>query len=108
MAALMAGSTLALGQSLPGGPDPVEGHRLALFLCAPCHVVATDQELPPILDKPAPPFLAIANRPDTTEASLRRFLLTTHRTTSKMPNPNLADYQINAIVAYLLSLKSQH
>ena len=107
MVTLMAGSTLALGQDLPGPPDPVAGHRLALLLCAPCHVVATDQEQPPMLDNPAPAFLAIANRPDTTEASLRRFLLTTHRTTSKMPNPELADYQMNAIVAYLLSLKSQ-
>jgi Cytochrome c len=111
VASLMAGSTLASGQVLPGPPDPVEGHRLAIALCTPCHVVATDQELPPVLYKPAPPFLVIANRPNTTEASLRQFLLTTHSTmrpTFTMPNPALADYQLNAIVAYLLSLKGQH
>ncbi len=110
IAALLGGSVQGGAQGLPGGPDPVEGHRLALSLCTPCHVVATDQELPPILDHPAPPFRTIAKRPDTTEASLKHFLLTTHSTMQpsfSMPNPGLADYQVNALVAYLMTLKNR-
>jgi len=37
------------------------------------------QEHPPMLRPPAPPFAEIAQRPDTTEASLTKFIATTHR-----------------------------
>jgi hypothetical protein len=45
---------------------------------------------------------------DLSEATLRKFLSTLHRNIgrdSKMPNRLLADFQIDEIVAYLLSLK---
>jgi len=109
--ALAAAVSSASAQGLTGETDTSAGHRLALLLCAPCHVVASDQESPPTLAKPAATFLSIANRRNVTAESLRAFLRTTHSTTTppfKMPNPQLADYQTDAIVSYPLSLKGQH
>lgn len=102
----------AIAQNLPGPADPVEGHRLALTLCSACHVVAADQEDLPLRDPAAPPFQSIANKPGVTAESLRHFMLTTHKTMSSkptytMPSQDLADYQLNAIVAYLMSLRKQ-
>lgn len=78
------------------------GHKFALQVCAACHVVAKDQTTRPILKPPAPSFSVIARRPSVTEAFLRGFLRTPH---GKMPNPELADFQIDEVVAYMLSLK---
>ena len=50
------------------------GRRLALEVCASCHVVSADQGRAPILNPPAPAFVEIAARPEVTEASLRKFL----------------------------------
>ena len=78
-------------------------------LVAACHVVAADQISPPILKPPAPSFVAIVKHGDVSEASLRKLLSTPHGNlgrSAKMPNPQLADFQIDKVVAYLLSLKS--
>jgi len=64
---------------------------------------ATDQRSSPILRTPVPTFDAIANKPETTAASLRTFLFTTHGKVINppgMPNPELADYQMNEVIAY--------
>jgi mono/diheme cytochrome c family protein len=90
---------------------PSQGHRFALLACAPCHVVATDQEAPPILRAPGPSFDAIANKPGTTGDSLREFLSTTHvnvAASTKMPNPQLADYQMAKVIDYILSLRHKN
>jgi cytochrome c2 len=84
------------------------GRVFAEKVCAACHVVAEDQRFAPILKPPAPSFLDIARRPDLSEASLRQFLRAPHGDkgkNSKMPNALLAQYQIDEVVAYLLSLK---
>lgn len=78
------------------------GHKFALQVCAACHVVAGDQTTRPILKPPAPSFSRIVRRPSVTEAFLRGFLRTPH---GKMPNPELADFEIDEVVAYMLSLK---
>ena len=99
------------GRCLAQPASVSEGHRLALLICASCHVVASDQEIPPTLRKPTPSFVSIANRRGVTAESVGNFLRTTHSTITppfKMPNPKMADYQIDAIVSYLLSLKGQH
>jgi mono/diheme cytochrome c family protein len=80
------------------------GRAFALQVCAACHVVAKDQQSAPILKPPAPSFAAIVRRPKTTEAFLRAFLGAPH---GKMPNPQLADFQIDEVVAYMLSLKQR-
>jgi len=84
------------------------GHSFALKACGACHVVAADQEAPPILYNPAPSFDVIANKRGTTADSLRLFLKTTHTTIrepNNMPNPMLADYQTAEVIAYILSLR---
>ena len=90
--------------------DPAEGHRLALRICSACHVAAADQEAVPLLKKPAPSFQQIANRPSTSAASLRNFLMTIHRTLANgtdMPNPELTDDQTRDVVSYMMSLRSE-
>lgn len=88
--------------------DARAGRALSLKLCTPCHVVSPDQELPPILRPPAPSFRAIANRPTTTDDSLRRFLTHTHaslRDVSGMPNPQLTEDQVREAAAFIMSLR---
>lgn len=115
-AALTAGSLLLIGTLTTGASIRAlseeaaisQGHRFALLVCAACHVVATDQGGPPILRIPGPSFDAIANKPEITAASLRAFLTTTHAKIAipaGMPNPQLADYQIDEVVSYILSLR---
>ena len=90
---------------------PAKGHAFALLVCAACHVVASDQEAPPILRNPGPSFDAIANKPSTTVESLRTYLATTHAKIAPgtgMPNPQLADYQMTEIITYILSLRLTH
>jgi mono/diheme cytochrome c family protein len=90
--------------------DVQEGHRLATLICSACHVAARDQPFEPILRPPAPTFESIAQRSSITADSVRMFLSTTHRDISSpngMPNPQLLDYQINQITAYLLSLRKR-
>ena len=84
------------------------GRKLALEVCASCHVVVPDQARAPVLKPPAPAFSEIAARPDLTEASVRRFLAEAHgeaRRNSAMPAFMLHGSQIDAVVAYVLSLK---
>jgi mono/diheme cytochrome c family protein len=84
------------------------GRKLALEVCASCHVVSADQARAPVLNPPAPGFAEIAARPDLTEATVRRFLAEAHgqsRRNTAMPAFLLPSSQIDAVVAYLMSLK---
>jgi mono/diheme cytochrome c family protein len=109
-AALFAAS-LAVSASAaePAAADDARaGRALSLKLCTPCHVVSPDQELPPILRPRAPSFRTIANRPGTTDESLRRFLTETHaslRDVSGMPNPQLTEDQVREAAAFIMSLR---
>jgi mono/diheme cytochrome c family protein len=88
--------------------DVAAGRKLALDVCASCHVVAPDQARAPVLNPPAPSFAEIAARPDVSDASLRRFLAEPHgnpRRMSNMPAFLLPPSEVEAAVAYLLSLK---
>jgi len=83
------------------------GRKFAELVCSPCHVVSPDTDETPILRQPGPSFAAIAARPSTTDATLRAFLQTSHPDigpAARMPNPRLADYEIDEVVAYILSL----
>lgn len=103
IASLLGAVAPSVGQeSNPPADARVAGHKFALQVCAACHVVAKDQTTRPILKPPAPSFLRIMRRPSVTEAFLRGFLRTPH---GKMPNPELADFQIDEVVAYMLSLE---
>ena len=113
---VVAAATCAIGfadaQESKSHNDKAEivaaGHDFALEVCAACHVVSHDQKSAPILKPPAPNFLELVRRQDLTEASLRKFLSAPHGNVgrrNKMPNPRLAEFQIDKIVAYMLSLK---
>lgn len=90
-------------------PLPVLGKNLARIECSQCHVVSPDQEFPPSLDVSAPSFEVIANRPATSERSLRHFISTTHwdgqTIPIKMPAPGLTKQETTAVVAYIMSLR---
>jgi len=91
--------------------DPATGRHLARIICSACHVVGADQSVSPILRPPAPAFIAIANRPDVSAASLSNFINHTHPVTPKlgqMPNPQLLPDQVADVVSYILTLKKQH
>ena len=112
--ALVVGIALPLGA---GAAEPVHtgtvarGAEIAQQICSACHVVASDQNFPPLLRQPAPPFEQIAQRPDVTEKSLRHFITTTHwdekTLPMTMPNPELTDEQTVAVARYILSLRHQ-
>jgi cytochrome c len=87
----------ASGVTLPSGM--VAGHRLAEAWCRECHSidVATAGSA-----KAAPDFAGIANRPSTTELSLKVFLRTSH---PSMPNLVITPDQTDDLVNYILSLK---
>ncbi len=86
------------------------GEHVARIICSACHVVAKDQEYPPILDTPGPSFFDIANRPGTTERSLRHFISTTHwdmkTLPMAMPNPMLTPEDTHAVASYILTLRA--
>jgi cytochrome c len=77
-----------------------EGHRLAKAWCQSCHAVEPHATRTP---GPGPNFEAVANQPGITELSLKVFLRTSHK---DMPNLIIAPDQADALVNYILSLKS--
>jgi mono/diheme cytochrome c family protein len=108
LVALCALSRAAFAQDAGASDDVQQGHRLALTICGYCHVAASDQRGSPILKPPAPSFVSIARRPTITADWLRTFLATTHGgegAAKGMPNPELLDFQIRQVSAYLLSLR---
>lgn len=91
--------------------DVAAGHRFALLACTGCHVVAPDQPFKPIYAGPPypPDFKDIANRPNTTAASLQQYLATLPAipTNSHMPNLLLSSKEQQDVVAYILSLRDK-
>lgn len=84
--------------------DVMAGRDLAMLICAACHVVSPDQQRPPTLNPAAPDFHDIANRPATTEQSLHDFMLKPH---GNMPDMTLVEYQVTALVDYMMSLRDR-
>lgn len=100
---------VAAQAEMPSGKQVEAGHKFALMVCGACHVVAGRSDNRPIRRPPGPSFVALAQRPSLTEQWLRDFLGSNHRDigpADAMPNPRLADYQIDEIVAYVMSLKA--
>jgi mono/diheme cytochrome c family protein len=91
-------------------PDLVAaGRDFASRVCGACHVVTPQSDELPVLTPPAPSLAELAQRPSLTEAALRQFLGSGHRgmgSHEAMPDPRLADYQIDEIVAFMMSLKT--
>ena len=86
-----------------------EGRGLAHASCGACHVVSDAAKETPSSRPPAPSLLDIINRPSFSADQLRLFLASSHRrlgSDQAMPNPRLAAYQIEAIVAYFETLRA--
>jgi mono/diheme cytochrome c family protein len=75
--------------------DAGNGLRLAQRWCAPCHVVEPNQRQP---TGEAPPFAAVAKRPDFDAARVAFFLLDPH---PKMPNMGLSRSEAQDLAAYI-------
>jgi mono/diheme cytochrome c family protein len=86
-----------------------EGQALARGSCGACHVVSDPAKETPTSRFPAPSFPDITSRPSFSADDVRQFLLSSHRRlgpAQAMPNPRLAEFQIEAIVAYLETLRA--
>lgn len=121
----VAGLLIALGSALaaagvahrparaapPAAHSMSRGEQIALDICAACHQVASDQEFPPLLQKPAPSFREIADRPGTSARSLAHFIDSTHwnyeTIPMRMPNPMLTPEDTAAVARYILSLRER-
>jgi mono/diheme cytochrome c family protein len=86
-----------------------EGRALAQRICGACHVVSENaNEVRPALRFPAPSFVELARRPSLTQDGLRELLNSNHRyvgPNQAMPNPRLAQYQIDEIIALFDTLR---
>jgi len=100
-----------LAGGVPKTPEIARGEHVARLVCSACHVVAVDQEYPPILIQLPPSFAEIANRPGVNAAYLVRFITTTHWDVDKlpmtMPNPQLNKEETVAVSRYILSLRNR-
>ena len=61
LVALWIGICSAAGQETTSADDLRTGHRLAIMVCAFCHVAAPDQARMPILNPPAPSLIIVAS-----------------------------------------------
>jgi mono/diheme cytochrome c family protein len=106
--ALLSGLASGAQAEMLSADQIAAGRNLAVRICGACHVVMQQRDELPVLAPPGPSFAVLAQRPLLTEAWLREFL-GNHRGMGPheaMPNPRLADYQIDEIVAFMMSLKA--
>ena len=98
-ASLAAGLAMGLAATPCLAADPDQGETLVKRWCAGCHLVAGDQKT---ATTDAPPFAAIARRPDFDPAKIEFFLRDPH---PKMPNMTLSRPESADIAAYIATLK---
>ena len=79
--------------------DAFKGETLAKRWCATCHIVASEQQRG---TTQAPPFSAVAGKPDFNERTLAYFLLTPH---PRMPDMNLTRNEAADLAAYIKTQK---
>lgn len=79
--------------------DAIDGRRIAGQWCAACHATDASARAPDI----APSFTAIAADPAQTPDRLRLWIADPH---GRMPNLNLTRIEIENVIAYIRSLKS--
>ena len=87
------------------------GQHIAQLVCSACHVVAHDQEFPPILRPPAPSFEEFANRPNMSLQTVQRFVLQTHwdmkTLPMQMPAQMLPKSDTTAVARHVLSFRKR-
>ena len=87
-----------------------EGRALAHAICGNCHVVSDSANERPDSRIPAPGFPELASRPGFSADVIREMLTSGHRhlgPNQAMPNPRLASYQIEEVVAFFETLQAQ-
>jgi len=87
-----------------------EGRALAHAICGNCHVVSDSANERPDSRIPAPSFPELASRPGFSAEIIREMLTSGHRhlgPNQAMPNPRLASYQIEEVVAFFQTLQAQ-
>jgi mono/diheme cytochrome c family protein len=102
---LAVGVTAALGAVVTPAvaADVKSGRALADKWCVSCHVIGPENQS--VATDAAPTFVAIANRPSTSEEGLRAFLAEPHYSAMKgivLPRLEIAD-----LAAYIASLREQ-
>ena len=108
-AALMAPAANGQTKLVEGSAEA--GRSMALLACTGRHLVAPDQPFKPVYAPPPHPsdFKEIANRPNTTAASLQHYLETLPAVpeNSHMPSLLLSSQEIRDVVAYIVSLRDK-
>lgn len=87
-----------------------EGRGLAHAICGNCHVVSDKSNEKPDARFPTPSFPDLASRASFSADAIRELLMSGHRNlgpNQAMPNPRLALYQIEEIVAYFETLRAE-
>ncbi len=87
-----------------------EGRALARQVCGNCHIVSEDSRESTAARPPTPSFPELVRRPSFSADGVRQLLSSNHRRVGPeqaMPNPRLAEYQIEEIVAYFETLKAK-
>ena len=79
--------------------DAFKGETLAKRWCATCHIVSSEQQRG---TTQAPPFSAVASKPDFNERTLAYFLLTPH---PLMPDMSLTRGEAADLAAYIKNQK---
>jgi hypothetical protein len=101
--------TVAVATTPSGDGAVKRGENDAQLICSASHVVAKDQQFPPLLQPPAPSFEEIANRSSTTVDSVRRLVTHTHwdekTLPMRMPAQMLTAEQATELARYLVSLR---
>jgi mono/diheme cytochrome c family protein len=109
VALVLSAGLFSPARAAPPNADQIAaGRELAHRVCGACHVVTQPSDELPVLSPPGPSLAVLAQRPQLTEPALRDFLASSHGGMGPhqaMPNPRLADYQIDEIVAFMMSLK---
>jgi mono/diheme cytochrome c family protein len=115
LAALLAWNAVAAvatdARTKPLDGSAAAGRTLALQACTSCHVVIADQPYKPIYKgtRRVADFKDIANKPNTSAASLRAYLasLPVIPKNGQMANPDLNEEQLRNISAFIMTLRDQ-
>jgi cytochrome c2 len=98
---LLATVSFPLAAGVQSSPDEAEGKKVTEFLCKNCHDVSGN-ERPKNPPGGAPAFFDLAQSPDTTAGSLRKFLALPH---GRMINVLLTGKERENVIAYIMSVK---
>lgn len=99
--AALIGIMLTGGYVLADQGQPTRGRALAERWCAKCHAVAPGNQSP---EPGIPSFRRMAADPENTAKALRQFITLPH---FEMPPQTLTTAEIDDVIAYILSLRSQ-